>query len=262
MPYTRVVRSGSQVEVYEYANEPADHSGQVRKRRKRIVGEDDLPLVPRRADNIHRLARDFRRLVWANLDGIENPAFITLTMFKIVGIEEARHALNLFTGRVRKNICSDFRFIAVVEYQKRGAPHFHVLIWGLPPALIANERHDRYLQHLWQAGYLDCIPTDGSPKLAGYLAKYMSKSMSDDRLLGKKSYTTSRNLMRPLLHRFTEIFDNRAPAYLDSNHELIQTKTFNTDWLGKATYRLYLDPKSPLKSYPPKPDLSPELSPS
>lgn len=100
------------------------------------------------------------------------------------------------------------------------------------------ERGARLIQNAWAYGYVDCIPTDNSEKLAGYLAKYMSKAMHDDRLLGKRAYYYSRNILRPNSSTFGP-FVNYMSHYLEKTATLIVEKEFETPWLGKGNYKRY-----------------------
>jgi len=111
-----------------------------------------------------------------------------------------------------------------------------MLVWGLPKYEIENERSNRKIQHLWSYGFVDCLQTDGSPKLAGYMAKYMSKAMSDTRLLGKQAFKCSRNVLRPVLFKTAEIVDFVLDGLpVDNSHTI--TREFDTKWLGRCLYK-------------------------
>lgn len=241
MPYTRVVRSGDSLEVYEYATKPHGFTTFRKKgvrRKKGSTGSNRAELL-RRVDNVYRAKRSFQRLVRSNFRPVEQPALLTLTMFETLSVAHAYAALTVFFGRLRALAGAGFRYIAVPEFQKRGSVHFHILIWGLPKKYAKRERSYRTLQHLWQRGFVDCVQTDGSPKLVGYLTKYMSKAMFDQRLFGAKAYSASRNALRPLLFRLDEEFDDVADYFLPVSNSPLQDRQFMTQWLGKGRYRLY-----------------------
>jgi len=233
MPYTRIIESGNDIEVYEYEISPRNTGGQTRSRGKRKKS------VTRRLDNAYRAKRSFQRLVGANCIGDQPPALVTFTMFEILPITHAYSALTLFVKHLRRLAGTGFRYVAVPEFQSRGAVHFHALFWGLPPALTEYERGNRILQHLWQRGFVDCLSTDGSPRLAGYLSKYMSKAMYDHRLSNQKAYSASRNVMRPVLRTYEEEFADIAPVLYDQgNLSTRQEKEFSTQWFGRGRYKL------------------------
>lgn len=123
-----------------------------------------------------------------------------------------------------------------------GSNHFHVLIWGLSDEIIASERATRNLQRLWLRGFVDIVATDGHPKIATYLSKYLFKTVFDTRLGGQKAYSASRNIMRPLsctndaaLGRVGELFSGDAWNTI----EKLSEKTYETQWLGTCKRTLY-----------------------
>jgi hypothetical protein len=84
--------------------------------------------------------------------------------------------------------------VAVSEFQKRGAIHFHALVWGIPPSVVKAERHTRLVASIWGQGFTDMIETDGNSRLASYFAKYMKKAYLDPRML-KKKHTLRRGIV-------------------------------------------------------------------
>lgn len=271
MGYTKVIKSGDIVEVYIYERTPAPVGPRKRKRASGS-GERDSNTPLRRKDNLRRLQKGFIRLVRSNLEGSGAPAFLTLTMRDVVSLDDAGVYFKGFTKAIRSNYGTGVRYIAVPEFQKRGAVHYHVLVWGLPDDVIFNEapyvawckqsykrpgtvkrflewcierqknpresRGVRALQHCWQAGYLDCVPTDGSPKLAGYLAKYMYKAMQDERLFRRRAFLCSRNVLRPVLFTSSLVL-NSAPLIWGNELTLLTTREFSTEWSGAAHYKRF-----------------------
>lgn len=253
MGYTKVIQSGDIIEVYEYSrslpHRRAHRKATVRKRSGDVVR-------PRRPDSIYRLRKNFVRLILSNIDGGEAPAFVTLTMHQIVPLARAVRSFSLFTRRLRTRIGRDFRYVAVPEFQKRGAVHFHALVWGLPHGYVdeiiketgqkittadLHETNSRQLQNIWGRGFVDSIRTDGSPKLAGYLGKYMHKTLSDIRLGGAKAYYASRNIMRPM-----QAAGDTVGMWLDeivdtelSTCQVLQNRVYDTQFFGRANYKKY-----------------------
>jgi len=232
--YLKIIRSGSITEIYTYAKAPSSgrKKGTVIDRTRRGSPR------PRVGANAERARKSFIRLVRSNIGTGEPPALITLTMLDIVRIEVGYSCLSNYIRLLRRRFGKEFKYVAVPEYQKRGAVHFHILFWGLPQEVINHERRDRTLQRAWALGYVDCVATDGSEKLAGYLAKYMSKSMSDERIAGKKAYACSRNIMRPVLATTLTGFENLGSEFWAVDNVLLTEKEFQTEWLGKATYKM------------------------
>lgn len=235
MGFNKIVQSGNLLEIYQY-----EKSLQINKPRKK---PNDLikrvvKVGKRRADNARRLRKSFTRLIRSNLIGSELPVLATFTTFEVLRIDLAFRAFTSFMARCRRCFGREFRYITVPEFQKRGAPHFHTLIWGFPEEVIKNETVNRRIQNLWARGFVDLRPTDGSPKLAGYLSKYMSKALHDSRLLSQKAYATSRNIMRPLSFTNSKAFELRDMIW-GVDKLLAFEVEFDTMYLGRCVYKSY-----------------------
>lgn len=241
MGHTKTIQSGNQIEVWNYERELPYIAHGPRKKKQIHTDLYSFKTVLKRRDNISRQKKNFVRLVQANLAGTDAPIFLTLTMREVVEISEANKSFNRFSTKIRQRLGKEIRYISVPEFQKRGAVHFHVLIWGLEENLIKTERHTRFIAKLWSEGFIDLKKTDGSIKLAGYLGKYMAKSLSDPRLSMRRAYNASRNVKRPAVFSggiikgyFKEVFgielSTDTPCY---------EKQYTTQWLGRCDYKVY-----------------------
>lgn len=232
--YLKIIKSDTQYEIYRYEREPLET-----RRRGSRGGTQRGPRRPikRTFANTRRARKDFIRLVRANLTGESCPAFLTLTMRDIVSVRVAYSCLKGFVGSFRDFVGKDFKYIAVPEYQKRGAVHFHILVWGCSDEIIKNERQTRTIQNLWALGYVDIVPTDGSPKLAGYLGKYMSKSLLSGDIGFSKAYTSSRNVLRPVSFSSAQTLEIPDDFWSGDNVVLTE-RTYEVPWLGECTYQL------------------------
>jgi len=241
MGHIKLIKSGNLIELYEYEKEcPTKRAYyKPRKKRYRIEGLSSR----RRYDNVARLKKGFIRLVRSNLTGEERPAFFGLTFASIVPFETGVTAVTVFFAKLRKTFGKRFRYIAVPEFGRLGTRrlHFHILVWGLPENLILNERNTRIFQNCWAEGFLDCIPTDGSPKLAGYLGKYLVKALYSDRTAGKKAYQCSRNVLRPMSTSIKTVlgYTSELWGFDLSTATPCKEKVFETQWLGKGRYRSF-----------------------
>lgn len=238
MEYTKLVQTGNIIEVFRYQRSPAiclpEVASRAANKRRGKRG-----LSKRRSDSINRAAVSFRRIVCGNLSK-GAPDLLTLSMLDIVDIRDAYKCYTKFGSRIRKSFGEAVAWIAVPEFQARGAVHFHILIWNLPRYVVESERDTRFIQNLWGWGYVDLISTDGSERLAYYLSKYLSKGMSDDRLIGVKAYSATRNIMRPMSINFPS-----AIGYIQEHFSLgvdnltVFESSYDTLWLGRCIYQRY-----------------------
>lgn len=250
MGYTKVIISGKIIETYQYENEPR---GFTRKSRDAQIASRNQSLALRREDenvkrqsewrkrqdNIRRAKLAFRRIVLSNLDKHENPILVSLTYAEnITDIRKGHKDFNSFAKLVRDRFGKNVSYLAVPEFQERGAIHFHALFWGLPNGLAQRERSTRVVASLWKQGYVDLVETDGSVKLAGYLVKYMAKAFSEPKLMMMKSYFASRNIKRPVVDKRAIMFSYQSTEL--STAETLQERTFWTQWLGECHYKQFV----------------------
>jgi len=247
MGFSKLIISGKTLEIYEYENE-CRATGRINKKINvpyevvSVDREDTLPkrLAFRRPDNARRASLAFRRIVECNLGDSENPVFVSLTYKRNMrDYGEAYRDLQSFILTLRRRYSLPLlRYIAVPEVQKRGSLHFHTLIWGLPEELVLFERQSRVLATIWGQGFIDVKRTDGNDKIAGYMAKYMSKAFREERLFSKKTFMCSRNVLRPKIDKgnlslsYIVDFD-----YVDKSLDF--SNSFLTMYLGRCNYKRY-----------------------
>jgi len=144
----------------------------------------------REPDDIRGFSASSRRRMRKLLSSIKRKAhentgglFLTLTYHRSqpTGEDVKRH-LHAFVQRLRRKWSgSKWSLVWRLEYQKRGAPHLHFLIWG-----IRYERKEwfkrcwheitgeRSQHHAQMGAWVERMPS-GS-KLSSYVSKYMAKS--------------------------------------------------------------------------------------
>jgi len=248
MAYNKAIIVGNYLDLYQYEHRPRNIDGQLTRGRTRPTRSESLPsdredvresFTKRRKDNTRRSSLAFVRIVKSNLGHSENPLLVTLTYRKnetdlTVGYRD----FHIFIKTLRGKFGSDFKYVAVPEFQKRGAVHFHALFWGLPSELVLSERGTRTVHKAWGWGYVFLKHTDGNEKLSHYLAKYMAKAFSDFRSVGRRAYVASRNINRPIvLSDFSPVW----PVLEDwcGDNPALQTKEYLTQYLGKGRFTRY-----------------------
>jgi len=240
MGYTRIIQSGEVTELYQYQKEyvcprKRDYLQNVRRAYGARYGDFIAPARSYRS--IKRARQLFIRIVTANIQRENKPAFVTLTIERETPLEVGYVYLAEFWKSVKKQYAC--RYIGVPEWQERGVLHFHFIVWDLPRACTDNktERSTRNFQRLWHRGFCDVRNASRSTGgLAGYLAKYLTVALGDSRLGNRRAYTCSRNIYRP-----TTAGSNALDGYLDELvpvDSLLERRTvYDTMWLGQCIYK-------------------------
>jgi len=238
--HTSLILSGNYLEILTYEKKPPAKStlGRRESQKSSSNGRGHRDISKRALFSLRRSRRNFIRIARSNLTGQVKPAFLTLTFAANVDLDYAAPKLNVFTKKLQYHF-PGVRYLAVPEFQKRGAVHYHLLVWGIPEKTVLYERYSREIAGIWGHGFIDIIPTDGSTKLASYMAKYLFKAVQDSRLVGRRCYSLSRNMLRPvfdlpqsMLHCLPEIFGGEV------DKEVLTDRNYPTDWMGWCRYQL------------------------
>jgi len=239
-----IVRGSKIIEVYRYEKDYVSAKKRpIRKKRSdKKPSNSGTPLKRYRSKrSISRARKSFFRLVEANIEKVEDVTLSTFTCHdQYTSLEVGYKALGEFF-RLYKSITGvRTRWIAVPEWQKRGALHYHVIIWGISSIHIEREKETRNLQRLWNRGFADFTPAYGeSAGIAGYMAKYLVKALEDERLFGRRAYSSSRSLHRPSTYRFNEADEDFSVMFIPKNKTLQYSKTYDTQYRGECQYDIY-----------------------
>ncbi|OGD34093.1 hypothetical protein A2988_01245 [Candidatus Azambacteria bacterium RIFCSPLOWO2_01_FULL_46_25] len=170
---------GETVEITEIEKEPKKVRVYRSRKRNPIHGL-------RRPDNIRRARKTCLWRVSAAVAELGCPLLVTLTFAGDASdASYANDSLRVFQVRLRAQF-PDAQSLFVPELSPRGRIHFHGLLFNVPLSLgdtrngkrvvsYGDERKLRTLAELWGEGYVDARKTDGSPRLASYLSKYITK---------------------------------------------------------------------------------------
>lgn len=256
MGYNKSIRSGNQFELYEYEKEcvargrPRGYRYHSEREMLHDGGEASFRerVFLRRKDNARRSSMAFRRIILSNLTTIENPLLFTITFKENrQSLSDCAKYFHLFTINLRNIYGKGFRYIAVPEFQERGAVHYHALFWGIENKReLLQERLSGYYQNvspflsdLFGQGFVFLKDTDGHAKLSSYLAKYMVKAICDSRLFSTKAYFASRNILRPVINKGFPSYWVQDEYHVDDISPLFESK-YSTSWLGDGRYRLFM----------------------
>lgn len=184
----KLVISGKFVERYLYSK-PFCYGYEVRKFGRKVK------LLKRTKTSKLKSRSKIRALVNANE---QLKTFLTLTFARNVqDLTEANYEFKKFIERAKYNFGA-FSYVCVVEFQKRGAVHYHI-VWSLDYVPI------RELEALWAQGFVWLTRCRNIRNIGAYFAKHGSKGENDPiesvKLSGRKKFFCSRGLNRPLIIR-------------------------------------------------------------
>lgn len=244
--HIKLIDCGDFVRIYQFQNDKFKLDSSFKK--KHNIKNIDTDTLSKKANlnkyksiniiNAIRSNNSIQCLARANSNSWNT--FITLTFAdNITDISFANKKFNQFISNVRK-LKSDFKYLAVPEFQKRGAVHYHLLSnLNYDDGVIIPQKNKKgkalkidtlYDIKCWSFGFcrVDFI-NKNYKKIFSYLTKYMTKDI-DDRLFSKKRYLFSHNLNRPIINFCNEtdinfITDKISDKVIDFESDYIDTYT-------------------------------------
>lgn len=209
--------------------------------RKEKIEEEKIDIKKRSAyrsrNNVYNLISTNAWFWKKDAHSVFWPAFLTLTFKEnITDIKEGNYLhskfikkLNYFVYHTKK---SQLKYVSVIEFQKRGAIHYHILFFNLPHV------DKKQLAEIWEHGFIVIKGADKDQNIAGYLTKYMTKGIKDTRLDGKKRYFCSRKLLKPieiniedqalaLLSKIPEKYVRKQSTYESDYHGIISVVEYD-----------------------------------
>jgi hypothetical protein len=188
-----------------------------------------------RAKTLYRAKQTVLRT--ANANSKELDKFLTLTFRDhVTDITEANKDFTNFVKRMRrwlkKNGKPDFKYICVIEFTKQGRVHYHLLC-NLP--YIKSE----IIEKIWGQGFIKILRKriDRVDNIGAYITKYMSKSLGDERLEGRKCFFKSQNLEEPI----EDMLEARIEEKIKKIPEGCQTYEgeYDSEHLGNVRYKQF-----------------------
>lgn len=251
LTHTKIVKSGNIVEVYEFAK-AIKYGKMDEPRGKRIEKNLDMndPLIrmvklESRKRSAQHSKSALKQIINANTEQWKDqngrsfrPIFLTLTFAEnMTDIKKANRIFSKFKQRLDYEITgikkSYLKYVGVIEFQKRGAVHYHVLIFNLP---FMESIYDK-MNKIWGEGFVIVKSIDQVKNIASYMCKYMTKNNDDERLCGEKTYFTSRGLKKPVTTFDWQIIKtilNFIPSYIEPYEKEIEN-----EMCKKILYRRY-----------------------
>jgi hypothetical protein len=127
--------------------------------------------------------------------------FATFTFAE--NITDLKVANKYFRSMIKK-LCyktgESIKYLAVPEYQKRGAVHYHVLFFNLPYL----ENIFETLSNLWGQGFILNKTVNDLNQATNYLTKYIQKEINVKHAKHSKRFLTSKGLKKRIITREKE----------------------------------------------------------
>lgn len=267
-PLVKLSRFGNIIELVRFEKPLVTGGSRVnfgkRKRSKSTL---------KQLQNLYRVKRRVRRSVSIVTQMMGPPAFVTFT-YKwgdgpMLDMQKAIQDWRAFTRRM-KRAYPEVAFIRVPERQKSGNVHFHTAMFGLPKDLPCQmrplskkrwihactdtrqcERKTRALKKLWPHGFVDAQETRSPEAIGAYISNYLTKGDPDWSLFGNHLATCNSVMHKKIAAArqagmYWELSSYSSPVAvamtLDEMQDrmiLRKQRTFETRWLGGATFEVY-----------------------
>lgn len=240
---TSLVFAGDTIEVTHY--QKSFPTGFTRNPAGRGVQATEEDQEENRGKCLRRARTQLRRMVLANVGQYSDdqgqpykPAFLTLTFAENVqDIEQANKVYNLFIKRLNNKLfgrgVTRLKYVVVPEFQKRGAVHYHVVLFNLP-YIPSGE-----LAKVWGQGFIKVNSVEEVGNVGAYVCKYLTKEIADERLNGRKHFWGSRGLVQPTTIACTDaqavaLLGEVLPAYTP-----VYTRSYDSEHRGQIVYTQY-----------------------
>lgn len=226
----KLIISGNVVELYNYETPVIQSDEKKRVGRAGQATTSKEIQKQNREKTAYRARQKVRRFANVNFDC--NSKFITLTFEKnITDLSYANSEFTKFIKRLSRKLHMSIEYIAVIEFQERGAIHYHLLM-NVP--YIPNAE----LNSIWSHGFVKINKIDNVDNIGAYVTKYMTKDSIDERLKGRKCYFMSRNLKKPKVITNNDLIDEVC-----SDMEIKRvafSSTYETDYYGVVEYMQFV----------------------
>lgn len=233
---SKVIISGNVIEVYEY--EKSVYKG-YKSNGGRNKEADEEGKEKNRKDTLRRARQEVRRIVNANVGAYGEHCtskFLTLTFGdNITDLDKAHYEYKKFIQRMNYLVYGKksgwLRYTAVPEFQKRGAVHYHVILYNLP-----YTKAD-VIAKVWGNGFIKINKIDDVDNVGAYVCKYLSKEQDNDRLKGRKCYFNSRGLFKPVVIEDEKKVENIKNSLPREKRTVLTA--YENDYTGITIYEQY-----------------------
>lgn len=255
--YSRVI-SGKVIEDYSY-QKTQGQSKQGNMKGRQIKDHNNISLVQALIRSGNLAKKEIRRIVNSNVSqwGSASPKFFTITFAdNIQDQKAANYEFTKFIQRLNWQIFKTkkvlLKYLVVLQYQDRGAIHWHVIFFNLPLIPVNQEYQKRWsswceynfnLSDLWGQGFVKINRIDNVDNVGAYVASYVGNEKDsehrgsggrfvDPRYFNQKRYFCSKGLFKP------EIIKSLSPLP-EMDQEPVFQSQFENEHTGIVEYKQY-----------------------
>lgn len=230
----KVVNCGNVLEIYKYSN-PISEGYKVTKERQQREQTEEI-----KKENLNRSIKRTKRKIFelVNTNYVKGKSsFLTIT-FKdnITDYDLAFNYWDRYKKKLEYHYKIKLQYCGVVEFQERGAIHFHICLFNVP-----------YLEHsklyeLWNSivpGGINIQGIENVDNVGAYMTYYMNKDLENsfgkEEYKGKKRYFYSRNLKKPIVTTFNTFDESEFVTVSNLENSLKDNVVFEYDSEFKKT---------------------------
>ncbi|MEI7615585.1 MAG: hypothetical protein WCJ54_02640 [Actinomycetota bacterium] len=237
--HRKLLISDKYYELYEYEKSLKREYTRIERKKPKEYQQLDLlssydekhegKQLSKRKDSIARTRSQIRRTINANPDLNK---FITLTFAEnLCDVTKANRHFSKFIMRL-KYIYDDFKYISIIEFQHRGAVHYHFLC--NIPYIDSSE-----LSKLWGQGFIKINRIHHVDNLGAYVCKYLQKDMQEARLFNRKKFFKSQNLQQSIIIYDDKIIEKIIEMQGLSSVQPVYKCEFANEWVGMVKYNQF-----------------------
>jgi len=235
---SKVVKCGSVVYVSSY-QKPVQRGFGGRSGRVYIgaSAEDKKKNAEKR---FLRARREIRYVVNSNI----SPSSKFLTLSYADNVQDLTKTNKDFKDFIKRLNCflygrrggAKVQYLCVPEFQKRGAVHYHLVLFNLPYIPVHK------IADLWGWGFVKINRIKHCDNVGAYVCKYLNKNtvVTAEKLSGRKCFFRSRNLKSPEISVFPVDSENLIIKGVSlRSDDVVFEKEYETEYYGRVRYREY-----------------------
>ena len=230
MGYQRIIQSGDNIEYYRYQRDYkllpfGQKEDQVRTGRSVEASPEDK--INNRLRSLYAAKKEIRRTIYSNCG--EGDVFLTLTFKENVqDLDAANYEFKKFRQRLEYRLKKKLKYLVVIEFQKRGAIHYHCYLFGI--GFVDWKIYEK----AWGNGFIRVNKIKDPSGVGNYVSCYMVKDLLErPELKGRKSYFVSRGLNKPV--EWDDRTSEPVVRWILENTDIGFHEHYESEYLGEYT---------------------------